>query len=314
MMDRTPGRKRTIGMLLSLVLLIGSASSAAGEDDSDLVYKKKPQKVKSLAAAAGGGSVTISGWATFSGQAMGAATDKKADSDPQVLADAEGAEMIGSDFIYRPENEDFFFRLEVTKIPSLGVGVGGGVNTVGSLQVLYGLRFSAGQKEFQLRAHRTGGVQAGNPGGPFFGLFLCGEPPGDEDTCVEIAPLRGGYGTTGERVVMALPLDVLREAGGIKIDEGDKIGGLYAFTAQGTYLGPPVGIFDDAQLIKTASAEIPQKSVTLTVGKRSVKAQLKNGYFKASFPGSLFKSSPTTVRSKTCLGKVCHKQTFKVKK
>jgi hypothetical protein len=274
---------------------------------------KKKQGVRDVSSVAARGSVTLTGWATFSGQAMGAATDKKDDSDPQVLADTEGAEMIGADFIYRPENEDFYFRLEVTKIPTLPLGIGGGA-TVGSDQVLYGLRFSAGGKEFQIRAHKSGGVQPGNPTGPYFGLFVCGQPPADEGTCLEIAPLKGGYGTTGERIVVALPLEVLREAGEIKLKEGDQIGGLYAFAAQGAYLLPPVAIWDDAQLIKQASVPIPEKSVRVTVGKKTVTADLQDGYFKATFPGSLFKGSTTTVKTKTCLGKVCKSQTFKVKK
>lgn len=310
--DLSSRRWRTC-LLLTVLALTVAAVGPVQAKNSELIQKKKRQEVKRLSASAAAGDVTLTGWATFSGQAMGEATDKKDDSNPQALADLEGAEMIGADFIYRPENEDFFFRLEVTKIPTLPLGVGA-LPTVGSLQVLYGLRFSAGQKEFQIRAHRTGGAQPDNPLGPYFGLFRCGEPPGDEDTCLEVAPLKGGYGTTGERIVVALPLKVLREAGEIKVNEGDKIGGLYAFTAQGTYLGPPVAIWDDAQLIKEASVPIPEKSVTLSVGKKSVKAELQDGYFKAAFPASLFSKSPTTVKSKTCLGKVCVTQTFKVRK
>ncbi|MGH2754063.1 MAG: hypothetical protein ACRDLB_06475, partial [Actinomycetota bacterium] len=121
-----------------------------------------------------------------------------------------------------------------------------------------------------------------------------------------------------ERIVVALPLQVLRDDG-TDIKEGDKIGGLGAYVGAGVFDTGVAGdqIFDHVQLIKTADAEIPVKSITVRVGKKSQKLTdgkgLKDGYFTAEFPASAFKKNgPTTVKTRTCLGKDCVYQSFKM--
>jgi hypothetical protein len=296
-------------LLMSLVL-----PAAAPAEPSSREQKRKPKTAAERVALAdaGGGEKKISGWATFSGQHMGANDDPKDDAEPQVLAEAEGAEAIGSDFIYRPENEDFFWRFEVTKIPTTGVPLGG-VATAGSLEVLYVLKLSINKVDYQIRVHRFPSVDPDNPLGNAFGLFKCDEASGP--ACMLVAPLKGGYGTTGERIVVALPLSVLKEEDNNNVKEGDIVGGLAAYSWLGDFLLGPLGesFLDEVRLIKTATVPIPEKSVHVTVGKVTRLADLKDGYFDASFPAKLFRKPTTTVKTKTCLGKECVKQSFKVK-
>lgn len=301
-----PGRLLRHAVLLLVacaLLLTGSMQAGAARSDD---HRRGGTRVKRLAAKGEGKRVKISGWATFSGQILAARKDPK--NDGAATAEPAGAEIIRSDFTYRPENEDFFFRLEVTKIPSLGVGVGG-ISSAGDPNTLYGLIFTAKNVPYEIRAHKIGDTDTAGPAEPAFGLFKC-----TEAACIEVASLKGGYGTTGERIVVALPLEVLHDDG-TKIQEGDQIGDLRAYTAIGQFLvGPaPNGLLDDVRLIKAASVEVPKKSITVTVGRKSIRTKLEDGHFSATFPARLFRSSPTTVTTKTCLGKRCRTQAFQVR-
>lgn len=304
-------RTRKIYIGLTAVLLALLLPGARGEAAA---AKKIRTESKSVSSEAGGATVKVSGWATFSGQHMGSVEDAPKDGLPNTeAAEAAGAEAIGSDFIYRPENEDFFWRLELTKIPVLPAGLGGSLG-VGIPTTLYGLQFAAKDIAFEIRVQSIPGVDTDNPtessASVAFGLFKCDT----ETVCVEVSKLKGGYGTTGERIVVALPLGVLKEKGGVDLKEGDKIAGLGAYIASAPYavgVSEQGQIHDLLQLIKTADVEIPVKSVTVSVGNKSVTANLKDGYFDAEFPASLFKRSPTIVKTKTCLGKECVNQTFK---
>lgn len=305
---REGGRRHLIGWPIAgsigaVALIVSTAVSATAE----LRPPQSKHAVRQISAQAQIGKVRVSGWAIFSDQMM--AGTKDPDDDAAVGGDANGAEIIGSDFIYRPEREDFFFRLEVTKIPTVGGGTQG--VGVGSPLALYALRLTAKNVAYEIRAHSIGGVKL-DPHS--FGLFRC-----EETTCREVAPLKGGYGTGGERVVVALPLQVLRDDG-TKIAEGDSIGGLYAFTANAPYLGPAARteqMWDDARLTRRAALPVPRRSVTVTVGGRSVRAKLdpvklKDTRFEASFPKRLFSGKKTVVRTATCLGKLCKRQRFQV--
>ena len=293
-------------LMLTTVSLTFSMAIPAREGRAEEA-PNSTMSVDRIAAERRGGIVKISGWATFSGQTMGSMKDPN--NDGATAAEPGGAEIIRSDFTYRPENQDFFFRLEVTKIPSFGVGVGG-LSSAGDPNTLYGLIFTAKNVPYQIRAHKLGPTEAGEPTGPAFGLFKC-----TEVTCIHVADLKGGYGATGERIVVSLPLKVLHEDG-TNIHEGDLVGELHAYTSIGQFLsGPaPGGELDGVRLIKSASVEVPRKSIVVTVGEENVRAQLEDGYFVARFPAHLFKNPPTTVTTKTCLGRKCIKQTFKVRR
>jgi hypothetical protein len=298
-----------------LVATQGASAGGRGRQDGESKPRMEASRVSSSSSSAGGGKVTIKGWATFSGQIMGSTKDPKADAGPALKTDAEGTEIIEADFIYRPENEDFFLRIELVKIPPAGAGLGA-PTPPGHPLTLYGFRFNAKNIPYEIRVHQLPTADPAEPTNiaptdQAFGLFKCE----NEVTCLLVAKLRGGYGTAGEKIVTALPLEVLHKDG-TKIQEGDKIGEMYVYTANpATFPGGAMDevIQDDARLIKVAAVEVPKKSVTIIVGNQSQRAQLKDGYFEASFPARLFRKSPTTVSTRTCLGKECVKQKFKVR-
>lgn len=77
---------------------------------------------------------------------------------------------------------------------------------IGNPTIVYGARFSVADRKYELRIQ-------GSPGGGRFGLFDCTE------ACTEVSKLDGGYGTVGEALVAAIPLDTvgLRRGGACRI-------------------------------------------------------------------------------------------------
>ena len=104
-------------------------------------------------------------------------------------------DLIGARIAYRPDLRDLFVSIEIEEMPVVAPGLS---------PFLYGLRFNVGGSRYEVRATSLlGGT---------FGLFDCS---GLLPTCIKVADLHGGYGTTGERIVFALPLEALGlEAGG----------------------------------------------------------------------------------------------------
>lgn len=294
--------RAVLPLAVAILLTVPAVSYGASNRSSGRTPKTSASDLTVRSTA---GQVEIKGLATFSGTDIASKNDPEDDGGAQ--AEEMGAEIVGAEFIYRPESEDLFFRFDMSKIPPALAGLGGGV-APGVPTTLYVLRFTAKDVPYELRVQSIGGVSAGNPAGASFGLFKC-----TETACLQVAPLLGGYGTTGERIVVALPLKVLRDDG-TNIREGDKIGDLFAFTAFGSYMGGPSGVtYDEVRLIQSATVTLPEKSVTVTVGKKKVVADLKDGRFTASFPASSFKGSSTTVKTRTCLGRDCVNQSFSIR-
>lgn len=292
-------RGRSTAVLAGLLALGTMSSSGAATE--------------TLAAKSSGGSVKVKGWATFSGATMAKAEDKKADGKPDAqTARTKGAEITEAAWIYRPELEDFFVRIELTGIPTVG-GLAG-KSIVGDPTTLYVVQFETKGINYQIRIQNNGGFGTETtPLDPAFGLFEC-----DEVLCTEVAKLNGGYGTVGEKIVVALPWKTLAESGSkTKLQEGDTINDILVYTATGTYNGgnnatPPVFI-DDIKLSK-GKTTIPKKSVKVTVKNQTKKASLKDGYFEVDFPKGLFsRSGATPVKTRTCLGRKCATDTFKIK-
>lgn len=71
--------------------------------------------------------------------------------------------------------------------------------------------------------------------GVTFGLFDCSET---RPVCINVADLRGGYGTTGMRVVFSLPL---REIG---LQDGGELSNVEAFSGLGTFQTGATEILD----------------------------------------------------------------------
>lgn len=300
-----------VGLLCALVVPATPGGAQPVADES-----RREQGTGRMSAQAAGKTVSIKGWATFSGAVIAGATDKKSDGQPNsAAAEENGAEIIEGQWIYRPELEDFFVRLELTKIPT--VAGTGGPGLVGKPTTLYVFHFNTpDDSSYQIRAHNMGNPNAGEgqlPTDAAFGLFKCGEVE-----CLKVADLKGGYGTAGEKIVVALPLKTLKDLEEPSpVKEGDTISGLRAEIVFGTFNDPikqDTVVYDDMNFSKDGKAKVPKKSVRVTVKNKTVRAKLDKGYFDAPFPKRLFKKKgKTPVRTKTCLGKKCVKQTFKIK-
>ncbi|MGH2755521.1 MAG: TolB family protein [Actinomycetota bacterium] len=147
------------------------------------------------------------------------------------LTPPKGVRIIAAGVAHRPRFRDLYLRLDVSEMPAVR-----GTPVVGDPLIVYGFRVEIEDAEYEVRAARMGGV--GSSIHPAFVLFRC-----DGDICAEVAELDGGYGTMGDNVVTALPLWYLG------LENGDRISGLTAFTAHGSYLGGELAIRDEVELI-----------------------------------------------------------------
>ena len=294
-------------MLAATATLLATASAFQGASATP-----HPTGVTTMSAKSAGSQVTLSGWATFSGAVIGTATDKTNDavaaqggpasSEPAVAAD--GAELTGADLVYRPELADLFVRIRVTSIPT-SPSVAGAPSIVGDPTVLYGLRTVVSGVPVEIRM-QSAGVSSQ------FGLFDCSS----ENGCTQVATILGGYGTTGEEIVAAIPLSAFSSIKKVHLKEGDKIGTPTAFVARASFNVGAVSdaeTMDDVVLGKGVTIQVPVKSVHVTVGKVTRTAALKNGYFTVSFPTSAWGGKHTAAATtRTCLGKSCVVQKFTV--
>jgi hypothetical protein len=251
--------------------------------------------------------VSLSGWATFSGTVIASGTSPVGNTtDP--TAGVSGADLIGAQLIYRPELADLFIRWQVASsctacgIPSVGTAP---AQVVGDPRILYVLSTTLGGTPVEIRAQSLGVTQE-------FGLFICQT----ESACTFSQSLQGGYGTTGEEVVVELPLSTIAAAG-LHVHEGSQLATPTAFTAIAPYLGPdeiPQQYVDTIHMAHTATVAVPVKSVSVTAGHVTRIAALHNGYFTVAFPRSAIPPGRTSkVTTRTCLGPSCVIQTFAVR-
>ncbi|MDQ1711200.1 MAG: hypothetical protein QOE45_650 [Frankiaceae bacterium] len=251
--------------------------------------------VTGLKASASSGTVTLSGWATFSGAVIATRADPANNAGP--TGTASGADLIGADVVYRPELADLFVRLRLVSIPTTGASV------VGDPTVLYGLRTTIGGVPIEVRVQSLGATA-------LFGLFTCAS----ENGCLPAGDLLGGYGTTGPEIVVSLPISVLAAAK-IKLKEGDRIATPIAYTARTSYAAgaiTPETRLNTLALTSQPTVTVPVKSVRATVGSVTKAATLKNGTFTVVFPRSAFHRNPDTVTTRTCLGSACAVERFTV--
>lgn len=132
-------------------------------------------------------------------------------SRPAVAADSglAGSGLVGAEIRYRPRLHDLFVRLQVARMPLFALA---------SPSVVYALDFTAGGRHYELRAAKTGATEAS------FGLF--------EQTAAGWAfrtALTGGYGTTGQEVVAAVPTRVLSAASPVTLSQVTAAAGVGSF-------------------------------------------------------------------------------------
>ena len=150
----------------------------------------------------------------------------RASTDPSEV----GAKLYGASIAFRPELDDLFVAIEVDHMgPDLTIGPTGFLSG-GIPSLLYGFRFGVEDKNYEVRATS---LNFGT-----FGLFDCT----DSLACTEVADLRGGYGTTGERVVFSLPLT---EVG---LENGGELSNVEAFSALGSPFTGATKVLDTVRI------------------------------------------------------------------
>lgn len=143
---------------------------------------------------------------------------------PQDSALSGVGEIIGARLIHRPDLKDLFATIDVDHmVTDVGYGIAGS-------PLFYGLRFKVGATTYEARA---ASVLGGS-----FGLFDCTRSA----ACTKVADLKGGYGTTGMRVVLSLPLEK------IELQNGGEITDVEAFSAMGNHLTEPKQVLDRASI------------------------------------------------------------------
>lgn len=142
--------------------------------------------------------------------------DSTSDVDDELTQ--QGANLKSASIAYRAQNSDLFAAIELEHMPKVVSGMS---------PILYGLRFDAGGKSYEVRA--------GSLLGGIFGLFDCTRTG---TTCMKVTDLRGGFGTTGERVVFSIPVSR------IGLEHGGKLSKVEAISSYGSLHSGIVKVLD----------------------------------------------------------------------
>ncbi|MGH2753977.1 MAG: hypothetical protein ACRDLB_06040, partial [Actinomycetota bacterium] len=103
---------------------------------------------------------------------------------------------------------------------------------------VYGLTLRVDGRAYEIRAASTGVGFHGETTAAH-GLFSCSRR---EPSCDRVAELKGGFGTTGDRMTFSVPIADLG------VEDGSVISDIEAFTALGTVPAGAVEIVDEAHL------------------------------------------------------------------
>jgi len=117
--------------------------------------------------------------------------------------------LAGASLAYRPASADLFLRLDVRHMATAAAGSAG---------LVYGADLTVDGTRYEVRIAATGPAAS-------YGLFEQTRTGG----WAQVAKLRGGFGTTGEEAVAAVPLAF------IGARAGTRLSGLRAFAGVGSY-------------------------------------------------------------------------------
>jgi Tol biopolymer transport system component len=184
------------------------------------VFVRDRGRVLGVGGLAGAGRLTVAGAPSFGSTGVVTASARTPDTDTTPAT--AGTKLAGASVTYRPASADLFVRLKVSRMPAFAAA---------NPAVVYGLDLTVGGVSYQVRAAKVG-VDAA------YGLFAL-----HGGIWIQVAQLSGGYGTTGQQVVVALPL---RDIGAA---HGGEISDVRAFSSVGTYLA---GAVQDVDAIRLA--------------------------------------------------------------
>lgn len=152
--------------------------------------------------------------------------DSGSDALPSKLG--LGHDLIEARVVHRPLLNDMYVVLELGAMPSTPTLAAA---TAGAL---YGASFTIDGVSYEIRA-ASSGVDARGMTTADLGLFACASP---ELSCHKLVDLRGGFGTSGERITFSVPLDNLA------VKNGSVMSDFKAFSALGTYLAGATKVLD----------------------------------------------------------------------
>jgi Tol biopolymer transport system component len=139
----------------------------------------------------GVGEIAVANSSGFARTGVLARTDSS--TDVTELATARGANLDGAALISRPALRDILIRLQIVQMPSFDLA---------DPSILYAMDLRAGGASYEVRAQKVG-LSAR------FALFRK-----TAAGWAHVADLQGGYGTTGDEVVAAVPLRSLGDDNG----------------------------------------------------------------------------------------------------
>ena len=160
----------------------------------------------SVDGLAGSGRLTVAGEPSFASTGVVAVANPFAALTASPTIGAAG--LTSASLAYRPAYGDLFGRLDVARMPPYDVA---------SPAIVYGLNLNVNGIRYQVRVAKTGL-------GASYGLFRF-----VSGGWTQVTALDGGYGTTGEEVVFALPLRA------IEAQRGGRLSAVIAFAGVGSY-------------------------------------------------------------------------------
>jgi Tol biopolymer transport system component len=245
----------------------------------------------------------VAGWATFSGEPISSATAE----GEEISGRRElGAELDGADLVYRHEDESLLARIRLSHLPGLvsGPEVVVSVGDFGDIRVrpqvpafgpgvVYGMELTVESSNWEVRASYPA------PNVFRAALFLC------DPICVQASLLSGGFGTTGDEVRVAIPLDALSVTPGAEITE------LRAYTALGDAATGELAGLDELPL---PNARLPEAAVELGIAPPEsaesdvtfdAAAELVEGDFSGSLDVSSLLPGDYEMWTRACVDQTC---------
>lgn len=147
---------------------------------------------------------------------IASATDEANDIDAR--ATSQGLNIINASLTLRPRLDDLFAAIDLIEMPRVVSHVS---------PIFYGLRFKVDGKNYEVRASSLN-----------FGTFRLFDCTDTQPLCMKDSDLRGGFGTTGMRVVFSLPLNE------IGLETGGELSDVVAFSAIGNALTGATRVVD----------------------------------------------------------------------
>lgn len=259
--------------------------------------------VQAMSVVADGPQLSVSGWATFSGLTVTSASDDPDDGSPGAAQ--SGGELTGADVIHRPEQEDLLFRLDLVSLPGVTVQHCARTPTFppftacaeestrgGAPGVVYGFAFDMGDSHYEVRGARAGG--APSSADPHFTLYKC------EVVCLDTASLSGGLGTSGNGMLVSVPLSAF------EAEDEVAITAIEAFTSIGSALRLDAVTLSDAVIsepvvdLGIAPHTTPEGEVVYTSS-----TDLVDGHFSATLDLSSLAPGDYSLWARGCLVDSC---------